>query len=284
VKTKLIQSKDGPGPTIKQYTEENNVKLLVLASPKPGLKRRLVGGVTEYCHRFCSCPVVVVKKERRMDIKTSQGKVVHVAIALDKNSLSDNAVNWFLANATLSAASTLVLVHAVEKTTEKRQARKFLASYQPRCVASKKDYTMKSGLIYFKGKTIQESIVKYCHDYSVDLLILAPGMQSYSRLTTSTSEGCSRNVDCDFMIWKDKTLEGKSSDSKSPLRRLSLPAKLDGLTSSATKPKGKPRRFSMGADEADMGPAQEGDERLGEGPPEEVSYVFGYDTLRTLSP
>jgi len=142
---------------------------------------------------------------------------------------------------------------------------------------------MKSGLVYFKGKTIQESIVKYCQDYNVDLLILAPGWH-HSMLTTSTSEGCSRNVDCDFMIWKDKSqLEGKSDIKQSSSRRLSLPAKLDGLTGPA-KSKAKPRRFSAGADESDMAPAQTGDERLGEGPPEEVSYVFGYDTLRTLSP
>jgi len=266
VKTKLIQSKDSVGQAIKKYTDENNAKLLVLASPKGTLKHRLVVGVTEYCHRFCQCPVVIVKKERRMDIKTTQEKVVHVAIAVDQNPLSDNAVNWFLANATLSSSSTLVLVNAVEKTNEKREARKFLASFQPRCIASKKDYTMKSGLVYFKGKTIQESLVKYCHDYGVDLLVLAPGMQSHlPRLTTSVTEACSRNIDCDFLIWKDQ--DGKSEPQKRS-RRLSLPDRLP-------KPRGKPRRFSVGADVED---------EQNDGPPEEVSYVFGYDTPRTLSP
>jgi len=218
VKTKLIQSKEGVGPTIKQYADENNAKYLVLASPKK--KHRLAGGVTEYCTRFCQCPVVVVKKERRMDIKTTQEKLVHVAIAVDTNVLSDACVNWFLASANLSASSTLVLVHAVEKTSEKRQARKFLASFQPRCIISKKDYTMKSGLVYFKGKTIQESIVKYCHDYGVDLLILAPGMQSnLPRLTASITESCSRNVDCDFLIWKGQEgQEGKTEPRKNNRR------------------------------------------------------------------
>jgi len=127
---------------------------------------------------------------------------------------------------------------------------------------------MKSGLVYFKGKTIQESIVKYCHDYGVDLLVLAPGVQrNLPRLSTSISEGCSRNVDCDFLIWKDQ--EGKTEPQKGKSsRRLSL----DG---SLPRPRGKPRRFSMGADV---------EEEQVDGPPEEVSYVFGYDTPRTLSP
>jgi len=275
VKTKLIQSKENIEKAIKRYTEENNAKVLVLAAPKPGLIKHVfrLGSIIEYCQRSCKCPVVIVKKERRMDIKTPQVKVSHVAIAVDTNVPSDNAINWVLADASLSSGSTLVLVHAVEKATEKREARKFLASFQPRCIASKKDYTMKSGLVYFKGKSLQESIVKYCHDYGVDLLILAPGLQSsIPRLTSSVSDQCSRNVDCDVLIWKGEgqpTTDGKPIEPYKKSRTLSL----DNGSVPKAKSKAKPRRFSMGADE----------EELADGPPEEVSYVFGYDT-QTLSP
>jgi nucleotide-binding universal stress UspA family protein len=76
VKTKLLQSKEGPGVGIRDYTKETNPKLLVLASSNSNtLKHRLgFGGVTDYCERFCSCPVVVIKKDRRADIKTNREK------------------------------------------------------------------------------------------------------------------------------------------------------------------------------------------------------------------
>jgi hypothetical protein len=130
VKTKLIQSKDGPGVAIRDYVKDLNPKLLVLAASNSNtLKHRLVGGVADYCERFCSCPVVVIKKDRRADIKTNREKVVHVAIAVDTSGPSDSAVNWFLATANLSNSSTLVIVHAVTKPVEKPRARKFLSSY-----------------------------------------------------------------------------------------------------------------------------------------------------------
>jgi len=225
VKTKLLISKDGPGVGIRDYTKEVNPKLLVMASSNSNsLKHRLVGGVTDYCGRFCTSPVLVIKKDRRSDIKTNREKIVHVAIGVDTTGPGDSAVNWFLSSATLASASTLVIVHAVTKSTEKPGARQFLSSYQDRCVASKKEYTMKSGLVYFKGKNIPESIVKYCRDYSVDLLVLAPHQHEGIKFS-SCSESIARTLDCDFLMWKSTKkipLEIKTKDLVKLNRRSSL--------------------------------------------------------------
>jgi len=218
VTTKLVQCKDGPGVGIRDYTKEINTRLLVMASSNStSLRRRLVGGVTDYCERFCLCPVIVIKKDRRADIKTNREKTIHVAIAVDTTGPGDNAVDWFLSTANLTSPSTLVIVHAVTKPTEKISARQFLSSYQERCIASKKEYTMKSGLVYFKGKNIAESLVKYCHDYSVDLLILAPQEPDGIKFMNSVTENIVRTIDCDFFVWKSnkkitQNLEIKTRD------------------------------------------------------------------------
>jgi len=279
VKTKLLQSKDGPGVGIRDYTKEVNPKLLVLASSNSNsLKHRLIGGVTDFCERFCTCPVVIIKRDRRADIKTNREKIVHVAIAVDTTGPGDNAVNWFLGTANLTNSSTLVIVHAVTKPTDKPNARKFLASYQSRCIASQKEYTMKSGLVYFKGKNVPDSIVKYCRDYSVDLLILAPNAHEGLKLTGSTTDSITRTLDCDFLIWKPlkrPALEIKTRDLTPRVhRRSSLDAHLS--KQSKAKGKSKPRRWSMNMDDQDM------DEHQGEdAKPEEVSYVFGSEGART---
>jgi len=278
-KTKLLQSKEGAGPALRDFTKEINPKLLVLAASNSNtLKHRLVGGVVEYCERFCVCPVVVIKKDRRMDIKKE--KVVQIAVCVAPTGPSDNAVNWFLTSANLSTSSTLVIVHAVTRPTEKPKARKFLASYQSRCVASKKEYTMKSGLVYFKGKNIPDSIVKYCRDYHVDLLILAPNSHEGIKLTGSLTDSIARSIECDFLIWKAPkrpNLEIKTRDLTPRVhhRRSSL----DAHFPRAQVPKGKMRRFSMGADTSETDDVH-GDD----GKPEEVSYVFGAGGFRTMSP
>jgi len=134
---------------------------------------------------------------------------------------------------------------------------------------------MKSGLVYFKGKNIPESIVKYCRDYSVDLLILAPHQHEGIKLTGSSAECIARTIDCDILTWKstkkDSNLEIKTKDLTQLNRRSSLDAHL-----TTNKPKGTFRRFSVGADTEHLG-NQEDDK------PEEVSYVFG-DGAQTLSP
>jgi len=274
----LLISKEGAGVGIRDYTKEVNPKLLLMASSNSNsLKHRLVGGVTDYCGRFCTSPVLVIKKDRRSDIKTNREKIVHVAIAVDTSGPGDSAVNWFLSSAALSNASTLVIVHAVTKPNDKPRARQFLSSYQDRCVASKKEYTMKSGLVYFKGKNIPESIVKYCRDYSVDLLILAPHQHEGIKLTGSCAECIARIIDCDILTWKSTKkgphLEIKTKDLTPQLNRRSS---LDAHLTTTNKPKGTFRRFSVGADTEHLGNHE--DDK-----PEEVSYVFG-DGAQTLSP
>jgi len=281
VKTKLLQSKDGPGVGLRDYTRELNPKLLVLSSSNTSsLKHRLMGGVTDYCTRFCTCPVVVIKRDRRADIKTNREKTVHAAIAVDTTGPSDSAVNWFLGTANLSNSSTLVIVHAVTKPSDKPSARKFLSSYQSRCVASKKEYTMKSGLVYFKGKNVPDSITKYCRDYSVDLLILAPNSTEGIKLTGSTTDAISRTIDCDYLIWKPSKrphLEIKTRDlvPRQRHRRASLDAQLAKLAQKE-KEKAPSRRWSTGA--ADDQETDHGDSK-----PEEVAYIFGAHHA-TLSP
>jgi nucleotide-binding universal stress UspA family protein len=283
VKTKLLQSKDGPGVGLKDYTRELNPKLLVLSSSNTSsLKHRLMGGVTDYCTRFCTCPVVVIKRDRRADIKTNREKTVHVAIGVDTTGPSDNAVNWFLNTANLTNSSTLVIVHAVTKPSDKPNARKFLASYQSRCIASKKEYTMKSGLVYFKGKNVPDSITKYCREYSVDLLILAPNSSEGIKLTGSTTDAISRTIDCDYLIWKPSKrphLEIKTRDlvPRQRQRRASLDAQLAKLAQKE-KEKAQPRRWSTGAGADD----QENDHH-GDSKPEEVAYIF-HSNRATLSP
>jgi len=286
VKTKLLQCQDGPGVGIRDYTKELNPKLLVLSSSNSSsLKHRLLGGVADYCTRFCSCPVVVVKKDRRADIKTNREKIIHVAIAVDTKGPSDSAVNWFLNSANLSNSSTLVIVHAVTKPSDKPGARKFLASYQSRCVASKKEYTMKSGLVYFKGKNVPDSITKYCRDYSVDLLILAPNPHDGLKLTGSTTDAISRTIDCDFLIWKPSKkphLEIKTRDlvPRQRHRRASLDAHLARFSQKEKekeKVKVQARRWSTGADDQEV-------DRQGDSKPEEVAYIFGTNHNAVLSP
>jgi len=293
VKTKLIQSKDGAGVGIRDYTREVNPKLLVLASSNStSLKHRLIGGVTDYCTRFCTCPVIVIKKDRRADIKTNREKLINAAIAVDTTGPSDNSVNWFLSTTNLINSSTLVIVHAVTKPTEKPNARKFLASYQSRCVASKKEYTMKSGLVYFKGKNVPDSIVKYCRDYSVDLLILAPNAHDGIKLTGSTTDSIIRTIDCDFLIWKPLKrphLEIKTRDltPRHRHRRSSLDAHIARQSKDLPKAKqgekAKPRRWSMAADDQEVESQRQQNEK--EAKPEEVAYVFGnYDAHTATSP
>jgi len=228
-KTKLLYSSEGVGPAIKHYTNEIKPLLVVASSSNPGaLKRHLVGSVTDYLQHHCQCPLLIVKKDRTIDIKSAHEKSKHVGIALDANIHSDRAVDWFLAHANLPKSSTLVFLHVVKRVTDKVEARKFLASYKPKCIESKKDYTMKSGLVYFKGKKPDESILKYTHDYNVDLLIVASRMQGTiaRHLHGSMSDSCVHGAECDVMVWKDEqtrrlSLEG---DPSTATRRKSLVA------------------------------------------------------------
>jgi len=168
----------------------------------------------------------------------------------------------------------------VTKPSDKPSARKFLSSYQSRCVASKKEYTMKSGLVYFKGKNVPDSITKYCRDYSVDLLILAPNSTEGIKLTGSTTDAISRTIDCDYLIWKPSKrphLEIKTRDlvPRQRHRRASLDAQLAKLAQKE-KEKAPSRRWSTGA--ADDQETDHGDSK-----PEEVAYIFGAHHA-TLSP
>jgi len=226
-------------------------------------------------------------------------KIVHVAISVDTTGPSDNAVNWFLSTSNLTNSSTLVIVHAVTKPTDKPNARKFLASYQSRCIASKKEYTMKSGLVYFKGKNTPDSIVKYCKDYSVDLLLLAPRPHDGLKFTGSTTDSITRTLDCDFLIWKPNKrphLEIKTRDltPRHRHRRTSLDAHLARQSKEPAptqmikekmmenvnnqNSKNPIRRWSMGMDDASIE-----NRNNTEGKPEEVAYVFGNQVAKTLN-
>jgi len=99
---------------------------------------------------------------------------------------------------------------------------------------------MKSGLVYFKGKKPADSILKYCHDYGVGLLVVASRMQtSISRsLKGSITDHCVHHAECDVMVWKDErtrrlSVEGSEKTSEEVAqaapksRRNSLDSSLD---------------------------------------------------------
>jgi len=235
ISTKLLEDKQGVGHAIKRYCNEIKPKTLVVASCKTtALKRHLLGSVSEYCQHHCQCPVVIVKKPRvDVDVKVdAQPKPLHVAIAIDSNVHSDHAVEWFLSQVNLPKKSTMVLLHVVQKPKQKPDARKFLASYRPRCLESKKDFTMKSGLVYFKGKKPSDSILKYANDYGADLLIVASKwMTRFARqFKGSVSDACVKNAECDVMVWKDERTRRLSTEgSATPPNKKDLEKEDTGL-------------------------------------------------------
>jgi len=204
-KTKLLVNDGrGLGHTLKTFTSELKPLLLVLGSNQGGfLKRHLLGSVSDYLQHHARCPVMIVKNDRRGFVK--HRKAHHVAIALDHNVHSDHCVDWFLREANLPKESLMVLLHVIPDAAAKPEARKFLASFKPKCMESQKDWNMKSGLVFFRDKKPSESLIKYCRDYDVDLLVVASkGKQQIARqIKGSMCDYAVHNFEGDVLVFRD---------------------------------------------------------------------------------
>jgi len=153
VYTKVIPNDGrGIGHTIKAWANQMQPRLLVLGCHKEKstsmLKRWTLGSVSDFVQQHAQCPVLIVKADHlpgdKIEKKRKEGepeappKSLHVAIACEYNDHSRHAVDWLLSNGNLATNSTMVIVHAVKKPSEKEEARKFLASFTEACLDSKK--------------------------------------------------------------------------------------------------------------------------------------------------
>jgi len=100
----------------------------------------------------------------------------------------------------------MMLVHAVEKATDKPDARKFLATYGSRCRASQKKHLIQSALLWFRDRTPEQAIDRFCELRTVDTLVVASnGNPTWTdKLKATTSDYCVNYVsNVDIIIWRD---------------------------------------------------------------------------------
>jgi len=150
----------------------------------------------------CECPVVVVKRDYSL---VSPIRRV-VALAMDVNVHCDRAFTWLLKKADLPETSQLYVVHITPKKNDKPDARRFLASLKPKCMESKRLYSMASALVSYDRGTTSDGILRFCHDKDVATLIIPSKGESQAarlRLSTSITEDCLRNSSFDIIIWQD---------------------------------------------------------------------------------
>jgi len=194
VSTRLLTRHKSVARTLKEYVANLREPMLVLGSTKQKW------GVIDYCARRCECPVVVVQRD--YSIYNPVRPVV--ALAMDVNVHCDRAFAWILKKADLPENSQLYVVHITPKKTDKPDARRFLASLKPKCVESKRLYSMASALVSYNRGTIPDGVVRFCHDKEVaTLFIAAKGDTSRLRLSNSITDDCLRNSSVDIIVWKD---------------------------------------------------------------------------------
>lgn len=114
--------------------------------------------------------------------------------------------------------SYLVLVHAVDRESDKVDARKFLASFGTRCRQSQKKHLIQSALLWFKDRTAEQAVERFCEIRNVDTLIIASnGSPTWTdKIKGRASDHCVNYVhSADVIIWKDP--------NPNPLPQLDLP-------------------------------------------------------------
>jgi len=136
-----------------------------------------------------------------------------VALAMDVNVHCDRAFTWVLKQADLPDNSQLYVVHITPKKSDKPDARRFLASLKPKCMESKRLYSMASALVSYDRGTVSDGIIKFCHDKDVATLLISNkgDRQSILRLSSSITHDCLRNSSLDIMVWMDEQTRNVSS-------------------------------------------------------------------------
>jgi len=197
VSTKLLPRQKSVGKTLKEFMSSLQQPLLVLGCTRQKWK------VIDYCVQRCECPVMVVKKDYSAYSQTRP----NVALAMDVNVHCDRTFTWLLKQAELPETSQLFVVHITPKKSDKPDARRFLASLKPKCMESKRMYSMASALVSYDRGTVSDGIIKFCHDKEVaTLLIASKGDRRMSRirLSNSITDDCLRNSPLDVMVWMDE--------------------------------------------------------------------------------
>jgi nucleotide-binding universal stress UspA family protein len=204
VSTRLLSRQKSVGQTLKEFVASLENPLLVIGST--GHKWKVI----DYLVQRCECPVMVVK---RSHTSPSRGRPT-VALATDVNVHCDRTFSWFLKQADLPDVSQLYVVHITPKKSDKPDARRFLAALKPKCLESKRMYSMASALVSYDKGGIADGIVKFSHDKNVETLIIASkGDRQLSRLRLSSSiiEDCLRNSSLDVMVWMDEQTRNVSA-------------------------------------------------------------------------
>ncbi len=105
-----------PAPQILTAVEQRQIDLVALGSKGlSGMKRFLLGSVSEWVLHDVSCSVLIVRGWPRWDAATSS-RGMHVLLAMDGSPDSWNALA-FLKTLHLPSSSRLTILHVVEKPT-----------------------------------------------------------------------------------------------------------------------------------------------------------------------
>jgi nucleotide-binding universal stress UspA family protein len=196
VSTKLLPRQKSVGQTLKEFVGSIENPLLVIGARLHKWK------TIDYCVQRCECPVMVVKREH----SAPPHERPCVALAMDVNVHCDRTFTWWLQHSALPDVSQLYVVHITPKKSDKPDARKFLASLKPKCMESKRMYSMASALVSYDRGGIADGIIKFCHDKDVQTLVISSkGDRQLSRLrlTYSITDECLRNSTLDCMVWMD---------------------------------------------------------------------------------
>jgi len=195
VSTRILTRQKSVARTLKEFVATLQEPMLVLGCTKQKWD------ILDYCVQRCECPVVVVQRD--YSIYNPSRPVV--ALAMDVNVHCDRTFSWLLQKADLPENTQLYVVHITPKKTDKPDARRFLASLKPKCMESKRLYSMASALVSYNRGTIPDGIVRFCHDKEVATLIIsAKGDTSRLRLSTSITDECLRNSSVDIIVWQDE--------------------------------------------------------------------------------
>jgi hypothetical protein len=134
---------------------------------------------------------------------------------MDVNVHCDRTFTWFLKQANLPLASQLYVIHITPKRTDKPDARRFLASLKPKCLESKKMYSMASALVSYDKGGVAEGLIRFCRDKGVGTLILSSkgdGQLARFRFSNSVMNDCLRHAEQDVLIWMDEQTRNVSAN------------------------------------------------------------------------
>jgi len=130
-----------------------------------------------------------------------------VGLAMDVNVHCDRTFTWFLKQANLPLSSQLYVIHITPKRTDKPDARRFLAALKPKCIESKKMYSMASALVSYDQGGVAEGLIRFCRDKSVGTLVISSkgdGQLARLRLSNSVMNTCLRHAEQDILVWMDE--------------------------------------------------------------------------------